>query len=154
MAQRRGGRPPRLAVGAIVTGMIVGEAKRGVLLELGASELVLPRSRFGAASDRIEEATYGDALTVEVIADPGRPGGVGLSRIGIERSIRQPRPIDGRLRRQGAGFELVPADGAEPIAVVLLDRADPETVVGDERTWAVGAPYRDRRFVLSDATGG
>jgi hypothetical protein len=140
-------------VGSIVTGTIVGEAKRGVLVELGASELVLPRSRYGAASDRIEGASYGDALTVEVVADPSGPGGVGLSRVGIERSIRQPRAIDGRLRRQGAGFELVPSDGGDPFAVVLLDRAEPEAVAGAEATWSVGAPYRDRRFVVADADG-
>jgi hypothetical protein len=142
-----------LAVGTIATGMIVGQAKRGVLVELGASELLLPRSRFGAAGDRIEEATYGEPLTVEVVAEPGRPDATGLSRVGIERSVRQPRAIEGRLRRQGAGFELVPADGSEPFVVVLLDRADPEAVLGVERSWAVGAPYRDRRFVLPEVDG-
>jgi hypothetical protein len=153
MAQRRGPRPPRLAVGAILTGVVLGEAKRGVLVELGAVELVLPRSRYGAAADRIEGASYGAALTVEVVADPSGPGGVGLSRVGIERSVRQPRAIDGRLRRQGAGIELVPADGGDPFEVVLLDRAEPEVAAGAEGTWSVGAPYRGRRFVVADLDG-
>ncbi|CAN5429183.1 hypothetical protein BH10ACT1_BH10ACT1_16340 [soil metagenome] len=146
--RRRGGP----TVGAVVTGTIVGQAKRGVLVELGAVEVLLPRSRYGAASDRIEEAGYGDALTVEVVAEPGQPGGTGLSRVGIERSLRQPRAIAGTIRRQGLGFELVPADGAAAFAVVLLDRFAAEELVGRPGDWLVGAPHRDVRFVLVDGT--
>jgi hypothetical protein len=138
-------------VGSIITGTIVGEAKRGVLVELGSAELLLPTARFGAAKDRIEAAGHGDALTVEVIVDAGQPGGVGLSRTEIERSVRQPRAIGGRLRRQGAGVELVPANGGEPFAVVVLDQLAVEALVGPERSWWVGAPYRAHRFVLGDA---
>jgi hypothetical protein len=137
-------------VGSILTGIIVGEAKRGVLVELGTVELLLPTARFGAAKDRIEAAGYGDALTVEVVVDASQPGGVGLGRTGIERSIRQPRAIGGRLRRQGAGVELVPSDGSEPFAVVVLDQLAVEALVGPERSWWVGAPYRGHRFVLGD----
>ena len=53
MVQRRGPRPPRLEVGSIVTGTIVGATKRGVVVDLGASEVVLPRSRYGVAGDRL-----------------------------------------------------------------------------------------------------
>lgn len=126
--------------------MVVGEAKKGVLVELGSTELLLARSRWGAASDRIAEAGYGDALTVEVVADPGGEG-TALDRVGIERSIRQPRAIDGTLRRQGSGFELCPADGSTAFAVIVLDRLQPDSLVGDERSWSVGAPHRAIRLV-------
>lgn len=150
MAARRGsGRPRGPAVGSILTGMIVGQAKKGVMVELGSVEVLLPRSRYGAASDRIEEAGFGDALTVEVVADAG-PGGIGLTRIGIERSLRQPRPIPGALRRQGRGLALVPDDGTGAFAVVVLDRADPDSLTGAVRTWLVGAAHRGVRFVLAE----
>jgi hypothetical protein len=146
MAARRTGGP---AAGSIVTGLFVGEAKRGVLVELGTKELLLPRSRFGAAADRIEGAGYGDALTVEVVAAPDQPGGVALTRVGIERSIRQPRTMEGVLRRQGAGFELRPSDGSPPFAAVVLDHVDPGHLLGADRSWWVGAPHRGVRLLLT-----
>lgn len=148
-ARRRPTGPP---VGSIATGMVVGQAKRGVLVELGAAELLLPRSKYASATDRIEEMGYGDALTVEVVADPGQPGGAGLSRVGIERSVRQPRPIEGELRRDDAGVLLAPSDGSASIPVVLLDRGAVEVglLVGTSDQWMVGAPHRDRRFVVLD----
>lgn len=116
------------------------------MVELGSSELLLARSRYGAAADRIEAAGYGDALTVEVIA--GGPGdGPALTRVGIERSLRQPRTISGRLRREGGGFVLVPDDGPPAFAVSVLDRRDPDGLAGPTRDWSVGAPYRGVRFV-------
>jgi hypothetical protein len=127
--------------------MVVGEAKKGVVIELGSTELLLARARWGAASDRIEEAGYGDALTVEVAAAPDQPGGTALTRVGIERSIRQPRVIDGSLHRKGSGFELRPADGSTPFAAVVLDRLDPDSLTGRERAWSVGAPHRDLRLI-------
>ncbi|WP_421120155.1 hypothetical protein ACE2AJ_02080 [Aquihabitans daechungensis] len=142
-----GGRPKGPKVGSILTGMIVGQAKKGVMVELGSTEILLPRAKYGAAADRIEESMYGDALTVEVVADQ-QSGGVGLTRVGIERSLRQPREIAGRLRREGAGFVLVPDDGSGPIDVVVLDRTDVDDLVGDRTSWMVGATYRDRRFVV------
>ena len=142
----RGGRPKGPKVGAILTGMIVGQAKRGVMVELGSTEILLARPKYGAASDRIEESGYGDPLTVEVVAAPDQPGGTGLTRVGIERSFRQPRTIDGQLRREGAGFALVPADGSTPFAVLVLDRLDPDGLVGVPRAWSVGAPYRGIRL--------
>jgi hypothetical protein len=131
--------------------MVVGEAKRGVLVELGTAELLLARSRWGAAADQIEAAGYGDALTVEVIAAPDQPGGTALTRVGIERSFRQPRAIDGVLHRRGNGFELRPVDGSEPFAVLVLDRLDPDALAGGERTWSVGAAHRGVRL-LAPAT--
>ncbi|MCU1369079.1 MAG: hypothetical protein JWO77_273 [Ilumatobacteraceae bacterium] len=127
--------------------MFVGTAKKGVLVELGTTELLLARSRFGAASDRIEAAGYGDALTVEVVEAPDAPGGTALSRVGIERSIRQSRVIHGALHRKGSGFELRPADGSAPFAALVLDRLDPDALVGTDRPWSVGAPYRDIRMI-------
>lgn len=148
MAGRRGGGRPRgPKVGSILTGMVVSQAKRGVLVELGAAEVLLPRARYGTAADQIEAAGYGDALTVEVVADAG-PAGTGLSRVGIERSLRQPRPIVGRLERAGSGLALVPSDGSSTIPVVVLDVREPDALVGTEGTWSVGAPYRDLRFVV------
>lgn len=146
-SRRGSGRPKGPAAGTIVTGMVVGEAKKGVLVELGAVELLLPRSRFGAATDQIADAGYGTALTVEVVTDAGPGSGTTLSRVGIERSTRQPRPIDGALRRKGTGFELVPADGAPAFAVLVLDRLDPDALVGPVRSWSVGAPHRGLRLV-------
>ncbi|MGN6693070.1 MAG: hypothetical protein ACTHN0_02750 [Aquihabitans sp.] len=147
MAAKRGrGRPKGPAVGSILTVMVVGEAKKGVLVELGSHELLLPRSRYGAAGDRIEEAGYGTPLTVEVVAGPGGDG-VGLSRVSIERSFRQPRLMEGTLRRAGSGFVLAPGEGAQPFAVLVLDRLAPDELVGTERPWLVGAPYRDLRMV-------
>lgn len=132
--------------------MVVGQAKRGVLVELGSTEVLLPRARYGAAGDRIEELGYGDPLTVEVVADPSQPGGTSLSRVAIERSVRQPRPVDGELRRSDAGVVVVPADGSVPIPVVLLDRStiDVGLLVGTVDRWWVGAPHRDVRFVVLD----
>lgn len=143
----RGSRVPKgPKVGAILTGTIVGQTAKGVLVELGSSELLLARSRYGAAADRIEESGYGDALTVEVVA--GGPGdGPGLSRVGIERSLRQPRSIAGKLRREGGGFVLVPGDGSPAFAVSVLDLRDPDGLVGRSLEWSVGAPYRGVRFV-------
>lgn len=153
MANRRGPRVPRIAPGTVATGMVVAEAKRGVLVEVKGVELLLPRSRFGAAADRIAEASYGTPLTVEVVAESGPDGGVGLSRTAIERSVRQPRPIAGHLRRSGSGVELVPTDGGEPLAVVLLDQPPGEALPGGARPFAVGAPYRGLRFVVLEAPG-
>ncbi|QXC61919.1 hypothetical protein KSP35_03590 [Aquihabitans sp. G128] len=120
-------------------------------VELGGAELLLARSRWGAAADQIEAMGYGDALTVEVVADPG--GGTGLSRVAIERSVRQPRAIEGELRRAGPDLELVPADGSPPFTVVLLDRfaVEAEALAGRSGSWAVGAPHRAVRFVVADA---
>jgi hypothetical protein len=154
MAERRsgGGRQPKgPKVGSILTGMIVGQAKKGVMVELGSSEILLPRTKYGAAADRIEEAMYGDALTVEVVADQSGPSGIGLTRVGIERSLRQPRSIDGRLERSGSGFRLVPSDGSDPFAVVVLDQADPDALVGTNLAWHVGAPHRDQRFAFLES---
>lgn len=146
MAARQGSRRPKgPAVGTILTGMVVGEAKKGVLVELGSVELLLPRSRFGTSGDLLGEAGYGTAVTVEVVATP--EGGTALTRVGIDKSIRQPRTIVGTLRRSGAGFDLVPADGAERFAVVVLDRLTPDDLVGTERPWLVGAPHRDLRLI-------
>lgn len=149
--QRSSGRPKGPAAGSILTGMIVGEAKKGVLVELGSSELVLPRSRYGTAADRIIESGYGDALTVEVVDAPGGAGGRTLDRVAIERSIRQPRPITGTLRRRGSGFLLEPADGADAFAVFVLDRFEPDALASTERRWLVGAPHRGIRFIEPDA---
>lgn len=127
--------------------MVVGEAKKGVRIELGSTELLLPRSRWGAASDRIAEATYGTAVTVEIIEAPDQAGGTALSRVALDRSIRQPRRMDGQLRRRGSGFELVPADGSSAFRALVLDRLDPDSLVGGPRSWLVGALYRDLRLV-------
>jgi hypothetical protein len=132
-------------VGTILTGMVVGEAKKGVLVELGSIELLLPRSRFGTSGDRLVEAGYGAAVTAEVVATP--EGGTALTRVGIDKSVRQPRPIEGVLRRQGSGLELVPLDGSAAFAVLVLDRLDPDALVGPPRTWEVGAPYRGIRLI-------
>lgn len=153
MAKRPGGArgsTGKLEVGAFLTGMITSQAKRGVVVEVGSRELLLPRSRFGPAVDRIEACGYGDPLTVEVVADPGLKDGVGLTRLGIERSIRQPRAIEGTIDRDGRGFALRPADGSASFPVVLLDRFEVDHLLGAEATWLVGAPHRDRRFVLAD----
>jgi hypothetical protein len=127
--------------------MVVGTAKRGVQVEVGATERVLARTRYGAAAGRIDSMGYGDALTLEVVADPDQPGGVALSRVGIERSIRQAREIDGVLARSGTGFELRPADGSAAFAVVVLDVLDPGSLLGGEQRWSVGAPYRGLRLI-------
>lgn len=147
---RRG--PTGPPVGTIRTGMVVGQAKKGVLVELRGTELLLGRARYGAAAGRIEEAMYGDGLTVEVVADPGAPGGTALSRVGIERSVRQPRRMEGTLVRDGSSFTLVPSDGAPPFPVEVLDDREPARLLGRASWWAVGAPYRDRRFVVLDAS--
>lgn len=148
----RGPKGPKGPIpGSILTGMIVGQAKKGVTVELGSTELVLPRAKYGASADRIEGSMYGDALTVEVVADQSGPNGIGITRVGIERSMRQPRPIDGRLERSGDGFRVVPADGSDPFAVVVVDQADPDALVGADATWHVGAPHRGQRFALLDA---
>ncbi len=148
----RGGRGPKgPKVGSILTGMIVGQAKKGVMVELGSTEILLPRTKYGAAADRIEEAVYGDALTVEVVADQSRSNGIGITRVGIERSLRQPRSVDGRLERSGGGFQLVPSDGSEAFPVVVLDQADPDSLVGVEATWPVGAPHRGQRFAFVES---
>ena len=145
---RRGPRGPKgPPVGTILTAMVVGQGKKGVLVELGGAELPMARSRYGAAADRIEALGYGDALTVEVVADAG--GGTGLCRVAIERSVRQPREIEGVLRRRGADVELVPADGSSPFVVVLLDRVASAAELDRAGTWLVGAPHRGVRFVLS-----
>jgi hypothetical protein len=143
-----GGRRPGPKAGAIVTGTIVGEAKKGVLVELGSTELLLPRSRYGSAADWIDDAGYGAAVTVEVVADPGAPRGTGLTRVGIERSLRQPRTIDGRLERAGGGWRLVPADATPAFPVVPLDHLDPDALARTTTRWQVGAVYRDSRFVF------
>ena len=129
-----GGPGPK--AGAIVTGIVVGQAKKGVLVELGSTELLLPRSKYGSAGDWIEDAGYGAAVTVEVVADPGTAGGTGLTRVGIERSLRQPRPIDGRIERAGGGWRLVPADGTAAFPVVLLDHLDPDGLARTTTRWA------------------
>ncbi|WP_426572805.1 hypothetical protein [Aquihabitans sp. McL0605] len=133
-------------MGTIVTGMVVGLVKRGVTVELGSAEGQLDRSRYGAA-DQLDEAVYGDALTVEVISNEG--GQIGLSRVAIDRSLRQPRPRSGRLEHRDGGLVLVPADGAEPFPVVVLDCRDPSALERQDRTWLVGAPVKGRQFVLA-----
>ena len=127
--------------------MVVGTAKRGVQVEVGATERVLARTRYGAAAGRIDAMGYGEALTLEVVAAPDQPGGVALSRVGIERSIRQAREIDGVLARRGAGFELRPSDGSPAFAAMVLDVLDPGPLLGGERRWSVGAPYRGLRLI-------
>ena len=127
--------------------MVVGQAKKGVLVELGSQELLLPRSRYGAAATQIEEAGYGLPLTVEVVDGSGPEAPLGLSRVAIERSIRQPREIDGELHQAGRGFHLAPVDGSAAFAVLVLDRLDPEALVGHPRAWSVGAPYRAVRLI-------
>ena len=124
------------------------------MVELGATEVLLARSRFGAAADQIEAAGYGDPLTVEVVADAASPGGIALSRVGIERSLRQPRAMGGRLARDGAAFTLVPLDGAPPLVVFPLDRLASAPLDPAVDRWLVGAVYRDRRFVLPDESQG
>lgn len=146
---RRSG-PKGPPVGTIRTGMVVGQAKKGVLVDVRGTELLLARARFGAAAAQIEEAMYGDGLTIEVVADPGAPGGSALSRVGIERSVRQPRRIEGILVRDGSSFRLAPSDGSSPFAVEVLDHLEPTRLLGRQAAWAVGAPYRDRRFVVLD----
>ena len=141
-------RPKGPLVGTVRTGMVVAQAKKGVLVELGGTELLLARARYGAAADRIEALGYGDALTVEVVADPGQSGGAGLSRVAIERSVRQPRQIEGELRRRGFDLLLAPSDGSPPYPVVVLDRAEVEDLVGTVGRWFVGAPHRGVRFVV------
>jgi len=126
--------------------MVVGEAKKGVLVELGSIELLLPRPRYGAAADQIEAAGYGAALTVEVVA-ASDGSGVALTRVPIERSLRQPRAVDGTLQRSGTGFLLVPSDGSPSFAALVLDRLAPDDLVGTERRWLVGAPHRGLRLV-------
>lgn len=153
MAERSNGErghPGRSPVGSIRTAIVVSQAKRGVVVELGAREMLLPRTRYGTAADHIEGVGYGDALTVEVVADPGRPGGIGLSRIGIERSLRQPRAIEGIVRRCGAVLELAASDGVAPVAVVIVDQQDVEGLLGTTRRWLVGSSFRDLRFLLVD----
>lgn len=147
---RSGGarRPTGPLVGAILTGTLVGHTRKGVMIELGATEALLPRARYGAAADRLEDAMFGEAVTVEVVADHGHPSGIGLSRIPIERSLRQPRSIDGRLVRSGAGLELVPADGSSSFAVVVVDRHQTEELADTDGTWLVGAPHGGCRLVL------
>lgn len=130
-----------------MTGMVVGTAKRGVQVEVGSTERILARTRYGAAAGRIDAMGYGDALTVEVVAASDQPGGLALSRIGVERSIRQAREIVGVLARQGSGLELRPSDGSIAFAVVVLDLLDPTALLGGERRWAVGAPYRGVRLI-------
>ena len=122
------------------------------MVELGATEVLLARSRFGAAADQIEGAGYGDPLTVEVVADATSPGAIGLSRVGIERSLRQPRSMSGRLARDGAAFTLVSLDGVPPLVVFPLDRFTSEPLDPSVDRWLVGAVYRDRRFVLPDGS--
>ena len=127
--------------------MVVGTARKGVLVEVGAVELLLPRSRWGAAVDRLEGAGYGMAVTLEVVA--GADGTqVTLSRLGVERSIRQPRTIDGRFRAlDGGRFE--PADGSAPFAARILDQLEGGIgpLDGREGTWEVGAPLLGVRLI-------
>ncbi len=145
-AKRPGGRGPRgPAVGSIVTGMFVGEVKRGVTIEIGSIEAFLPKSRFGAA-DRLDEAMYGDPLTVEVVTnDAGR---IELSRVAIDRSMRQPRERVGSIERRDGGVVLVPADGGDTLPVIVLDRTDITALERTSRSWLVGAPLKGHQFVL------
>jgi hypothetical protein len=125
--------------------MVVGEAKKGVLVELGAAELLLPRSRFGASGDQLADAGYGTPVTVEVVATP--EGGTALTRVPIDRSVRQPRSIDGTMRRAGPGFVLAPSDDSPAFAVLVLDRLALDELAGTERSWRVGAPHRGLRLI-------
>lgn len=143
---RRVRRPP---VGSLVTGTLVGQVKKGALVELGELELVLPRSRFGAAADLIDAASYGDPLTVEVVAEPSHKPPIGLTRLGIERSVRQPRGIDGRIERVGQRFVLHPDDRSPAFDVVVLDHPSPEVLHGASGRWQVGAPHRGCRLVIA-----
>lgn len=146
----RGRGPAGPKVATIVTGTVVGQARKGITVQVGGAELLLPRSRWGAAVDRLEGAMYGDAVTVEVVAGGGG-GPAGLSRVAIERSIRQPRAFEGRMRVAGAACTLEPVDGSAPFAVHLLDVSDPTPFHGRSGTWLVGAPLLGVRFVLPEA---
>lgn len=140
-------------VGSILTGTVVGQARKGVMVQVRGAELLLPRSRWGAATDRLEDAMYGDAVTVEVVAGGG-DGPAGLSRVAIERSVRQPRAIDGRLQVAGAACTLEPADGSTAFAVHLLDVSDPSRFHDRIGTWLVGAPLLGVRFVTPEGGAG
>ena len=145
MGKRRGSGGPK--AGTLVAAMVVGTARKGVLVEIGGVELLLPRSRWGAAADRLEGASYGMAVTLEVVAGaPGSP--VSLSRLGVERSVRQPRAIEGRFRDlDGGRFE--PADGSGPFAARILDRLGDGVGALDGRqgAWEVGAPLLGVRLI-------
>ncbi len=147
-----GGRRPRgPKPGTLVTAMVVGQARKGVLLEVAGSEILLARSRWGAAADLLADAMYGQAVTVEVVAGaPGQP--VSLTRVGIERSLRQPRLIEGRFRLTDGGvFE--PADGTAPFAARILDQLDASPFDARAGVWSVGAPLLGVRLVEPAATG-
>jgi hypothetical protein len=146
--QRGSGRGPAgPKVGSILTGTVVGQVRKGVTVQVGGAELLLPRSRWGAAVDRLEGAMFGDPVTVEVVAGGGGDGPSGLSRVAIERTVRQPRAIDGRMRVAGAVCTLEPVDGSTPFAVHLLDVADASRFHDRTGTWFVGAPLLGVRFV-------
>lgn len=149
----RGRGPAGPKVGSIVTGTVVGQARKGVTVQVGGAELLLPRSRWGAAVDRLEDAMYGDAVTVEVVAAGGGDGPAGLSRVAIERSVRQPRAIEGRMRVSATACTLEPAGGSSPFAVHLLDVVDPARFHDRTGTWLVGAPLLGVRFVVPDGDG-
>lgn len=145
MARGRGSGGPK--AGTLVTAMVVASARKGVVVEVGGVELLLPRARWGAAVDRLDDAGYGMAVTLEVVgAAPGSPPV--LSRIGVERSIRQPRTIEGCYRAAGGGrFE--PADGSTPFSAHVLDRLDGDVAAleGQARRWEVGAPLLGVRLI-------
>lgn len=150
----RGRGPAGPKVGSILTGTVVGQARKGVIVQVGGAELLLPRSRWGAAVDRLEEAMFGDAVTVEVVAAAGGDGPAGLTRVAIERSVRQPRAIDGRLRVAGAACTLEPVDGSSPFAVHLLDVVDLVRFHDRSGTWLVGAPLLGVRLVTPEGDDG
>lgn len=134
-------------VGSLRTGVVIGQAKRGVSLDLGGVDVVLERVRYGAAS-WIDDATYGTPLTVEVVE--GRMGAVGpaVSRVGVERALRQPRSIAGTLGRSGGAWALVPSDGAAALPALVIDRLHLDDLDGRSGTWSVGAVHRGVRLVL------
>lgn len=134
--------------GTLVTGTVVGQVRKGVLVEVGGTELLLPRSRWGVAADLLADAMYGQAVTVEVVAGaPGQP--VGITRVGVERSLRQPRLMEGTFHlADGGRFE--PADGSARFAARLLDQLDPSAGAGaaaGPAAWLVGAPFLGIRLI-------
>ncbi len=125
------------------------------MVDVGGLDLLLPRSRWGAAVDRLEAVGYGDAVSVEVVAG----GGDGPPRRSVPRRRSSVRSASrgrstGVLRVAGAACTLEPVDGAEPFAVHLLDVADPSGYHGRTGPWPVGAPLLGVRVVVIDGEGG
>lgn len=151
MAPGRRSGPSGPKAGTLVTGIVVAQARKGVLVEVGGRELLLARTRWGAAADDLADASYGHPITVEVVAAGGGAGGaaggsLALTRIGVERSLRQPRTIEATFQLTDGGV-LVPLDGSDRFAARLLDEVDPGRFDGRQGSWAVGAPLLGVRLI-------